>query len=450
MTVDAGAPAHRTSAEVAARAAYVLRAHDQGALTVAAPRLYPHMWSWDAAFIAIGLARLSPGRALAELETLFGAQWRTGMVPHIVFADTIHDYVPGPDRWRCQQVCTDAPRTRATSGLIQPPVHAIAVRRILEATRYATPAERRQVTLRIRLLWPRLLAWHRYLAEQRDPGSSGLVTIYHSWESGMDNSPRWDGPYAAVRPGPGLPPYRRADLSALGESRQRPSDAEYDRYLWLVEELRAARYDDAAAARTLSFRVGDVFMSAIFAAANEELAAIGDELGLGATGELLEYADRYRKGVVGTAGDDGFAADIDLRTEQAVPAPTIAGFAPLICGGLDAPRQRALVELLEGPQWCGNPSLAFAVPPSTRPGAEGFDPGRYWRGPQWPPMNWLLAWGLERCGEPAAAARLRAATSAQLADGLFAEYYEPFTGRPLGAQPQSWSAAVALDLLARP
>ena len=39
-------------------------------------------------------------------------------------------------------------------------------------------------------IYPRLLAWHRYLLTYRDPEESGLVTIYHPWESGTDNSPR--------------------------------------------------------------------------------------------------------------------------------------------------------------------------------------------------------------------------------------------------------------------
>ena len=39
-------------------------------MTSAAPALYPHVWSWDAAFIAAGLAKVSVARALAELENL--------------------------------------------------------------------------------------------------------------------------------------------------------------------------------------------------------------------------------------------------------------------------------------------------------------------------------------------------------------------------------------------
>jgi hypothetical protein len=45
-----------TPTQLAARAAYLLRGNDLGTMTTAAPRLYPHMWSWDAAFVAVGLA----------------------------------------------------------------------------------------------------------------------------------------------------------------------------------------------------------------------------------------------------------------------------------------------------------------------------------------------------------------------------------------------------------
>jgi hypothetical protein len=36
----------------------------------------------------------------------------------------------------------------------------------------------------------------------------------------------------------------------------------------------------------------------------------------------------------------------------------------------------------------------------------------------------------------------------QLASGGFGEYFDPFTGKPLGSIRQSWTAAVALDWLA--
>ena len=85
--------------QLAARAAYLLRGNDLGMMTTAAPLLYPHMWSWDAAFVAIGLAPLSVERAVVELDTLLSAQWANGMIPHIVFANGVDGYFPGPARW---------------------------------------------------------------------------------------------------------------------------------------------------------------------------------------------------------------------------------------------------------------------------------------------------------------------------------------------------------------
>jgi hypothetical protein len=63
-------------------------------------------------------------------------------------------------------------------------------------------------------------------------------------------------------------------------------------------------------------------------------------------------------------------------------------------------------------------------------------------------MNWLLWWSLEKSGELKRAARLKHYALAQLSDGCFGEYYEPFTGEALGSDYQSWTAAVALDWLA--
>src|SRR3954466_6627707 len=82
---------------LAARARKVLRQNDMGDWTRAAPYLYPHQWSWDSAFIAIGLARLDVRRAARELRTLFAHQWKTGKVPHIVFNPQAppHSYYPG-------------------------------------------------------------------------------------------------------------------------------------------------------------------------------------------------------------------------------------------------------------------------------------------------------------------------------------------------------------------
>jgi hypothetical protein len=56
-----------------------------GEYTMPGPRLYPHQWSWDSAFIAIGYSRYDQERAMRELRHLFEAQWKNGLLPQIVF-----------------------------------------------------------------------------------------------------------------------------------------------------------------------------------------------------------------------------------------------------------------------------------------------------------------------------------------------------------------------------
>ncbi|SCK18647.1 hypothetical protein [Streptomyces sp. WMMB 322] len=433
---------------LAAHAAYVLRANDTGTLTTAAPKLYPHQWSWDAAFVSIGLATVSVPRAVAELETLLAAQWSTGMVPHIVFAPGT-DYFPGPDVWDSRRAAA-APTDIETSGICQPPVHAIAVQRVLQAGRRLGGAAREQAEAFVARTFDQWLAWHRWLARVRDPGQRGLLEIHHGWESGMDNSPRWDAAYSAIRPTGETPVLRRHDLAHIADAGQRPTDAEYQRYLWLVRQMREVDYDDEKVREVTDFRMTDVFMSAIMAVASDVLAELGDGLGRGDdAAELRSLAARFRTGVLSSVSPGtGLARDHNVATDEWVDARTIAGFAPLISGGDDEVTRRQL-DLITGEQWCGHPRLRYAVPPSTAPHSADFKPRSYWRGPQWSVMTWLMCWALSRHGAGSLAESFRAESLRQLGDLAFGEYYEPFTGEQLGSANQSWTAAVALDWLAR-
>jgi glucosylglycerate hydrolase len=421
------------------RAEAVLRDNDLGTMITAAPRLYPHMWSWDAAFVAMGLSRLSVPRAVQEMRTLVEAQWDSGMIPHIVFSDA-PGYFPDVHRWGTIGASPDGV---LSSGICQPPVHAIALRFIVDAARDVGGEVQNDAERFLRETFDRLVSWHRWLAAARDPSGVGLLEIHHGWESGMDNSPRFDGPYSRVSPGY-LEPYERTDLK-YADASERPSQQEYDRYLWLVQQMAEVGFDDDRVREVVDFRVHDVFMSAIMSIACDVLGGLAEELGRDDDAkEQRDLAARFADGVASTIDPStGLARDYDLRADEWIATETIAGFAPLLCSGDSAVRRRQW-QILRGERWLAHPDLRFALIPSTSPASPDYRPRTYWRGPVWPVMNWFVGWACATHGEKEDYEALREESLAQLSDLAFGEYYEPSTGEPLGSQNQSWTAAVAL------
>ena len=437
-----------SAAMLRSQAAAVLHGNDAGSWTKAAPRLYPHQWSWDSAFIAIGWAHLDVRRAIAELEQLFAAQWQSGMVPHIVFRAGAGDtYFPGPEWWDCGISPSAPPLPIQTTGICQPPVHAIALQRIWQLT---PEAQRPEIRERIRALYPRMVKWHRYLATQRDPETSGLVTVYHPWE-GTDNSPRWDRTLARIDVAKPRP-YTRLDTGRVADPSQRPTDWDYDRYLWLVGQLRKYRYDDAQIYRQYPFLIKDVFFSAVLVTANAALLDLADVAGASDAdrGQLARWLDRGREGLARRFdAESGLCLDYDVRAWEQIRLRTFASFAPLFARTADAGLRAAQLRLLDSGDFCGNPQFRWRLLPSTSPAEPMFEPSNYWRGPVWPVIDWLLWHSLSLLGYSGRADELRRDSLGQIAAaGEFAEYFEPFTGAPLGSLQQSWTAAVALDWLA--
>lgn len=425
----------------------VLADNDLGTMVTAAPGLYPHQWSWDAAFVSVGLAHTDVRRALTEWRTLLTAQWATGMLPHIVFSDA-PGYFPGPEVWGTDHAAAKPAGVR-TSSIGQPPVHASCLRRVLAIARQRGDhvAEAEQF---VRWALPRLSAWHEWLERWRE-NPSGLVEIHHGWASGMDNSPRFDALYESIRVTESIDLSGRRD-TGLVDAAQRPTDAEYERYLWLVQQIAAASFDDSQIASTLEFRFGDVFSTAVLALAAEDLAALAEEVGAGAVAEReRDRAASCRAAVVAAIDPStGLCRDYDVRSRTWLATETVAGFALLITGGPPEPvdRQRAL---LLGERWAGHRGSSYALPPSVSPASPAFRPEAYWRGPVWPIMNWYLSYAAIRRDDPELAASIRAEGLRQLGDdGSFAEYYQPLTGEPLGARRQSWTAMAAIDWLRAP
>jgi glycogen debranching enzyme len=413
---------------LAARALAVLRRNDAGLFFRPGPRLYPFQWNWDSALIALGLARVDPVRGRKEVRSLLRGQWSDGMVPHIVFHERHSGYSPGPDVW-ASAGCPHAPDL-ATSGITQPPVLATAVRALHEA---APDAEFLEQVL------PAIEAWHRWLHRERAVDGSGLVAIVHPWEA-ADNSPRFDRALAriGVEDGTGV---TRADRAHAGAD-ERPTDSDYRRYLLVVERLRRSGYRPALG--EAPFVYADLTFNSVLAVAEDDLAWLWGELGE-AGGRGRRAAERVRKELRLRWND---AAAVYGDAESGRVTDTVDDLFPLYAGAPDERRARRLfAEALWSPERFGpSPGAPWAVTSVSKSSA-AFDESRYWRGPVWVNVNWFLVRGLERAGLEGEAKELRRLTL-ELVDRFgFSEYYQPSTGRPLGSDAFSWSAALTLDLL---
>jgi hypothetical protein len=400
--------------------------------------LYPHQWSWDSAFVAIGLRHLSPRRAQQELESLTGAQWSDGRLPQIVFdPGRDDDYSPGTAFWHSSTL-PGAPAV-PTAGLVQPPLHAWAALLVHRSD----PAEsaRRRFLPRI---YPQLLAWHGYLATRRIRSGSGLACLIHPWESGMDDAPAWDPVLAevtAARRGdptitePAVVP--RPDLRHASSS-ERPTSEQYRDYLYLAARYRDHGCDD----RDLDhpFVVEDPAFNALWAMSEHALAAIAD---------LLRAPSRPHRAAASTI-TGGLAALFDRvlnlyrprdpRRGHLLPGAGIGGLLPLLLPGL--PHRPELLATLLGPRFALGRSVLVPSFDLTDP---GFEPARYWRGPSWFNTAWLLVQALAGAGRADLARPLATDLVTRALGTGFAEYVDPHSGQPHGTRAFSWTAALALD-----
>lgn len=432
----------RTDGKLAREAVAVLDENWMGHATRASASLYPHQWSWDSACIAIGYSGWDQRRAEAELRWLFAGQWADGLLPHIRFADDAR-YFPGPEFWQTH-LSRNAPEHPKTSGIVQPPVHATAVWQVY---RHAQDVEKAKAFLRE--LMPKLIAWHEYLYRERTRGDDGLVEIWHPWESGMDNSPLWDDALARISPPPeAIPDYERVDVEFV-DAAQRPTDADYDRYAYLVKLYRDWGYDPRRIREQCPFVVRDVLFNSLLVQSNLDLAEIARVIGMDPK-PFASWADRTAAGLNAELWDESeeLYLDYDVRAAAHIRARTAAGLSPLYAGVPSVDRAGRLLERLKAFEVVLD--RVGRVVASVSPDDPRFEPALYWRGPVWPMVNWVLHTGLRRYGFVDEANEIRDAMLELARQEGFWEHYNATTGRGEGTERISWTAALALDLLDRP
>jgi hypothetical protein len=345
----------------------VMRKHWRDGYTVPNARVYPFQWLWDSCFHALIWAELGDAdRAVAELRSALADQSSDGFVPHV-------RYVREPD------LHADFWGRSGTSSITQPPMfgHAIAElwRRGIEVPDDLVERAHRGL---------------RFLLDDRARTDDGLITVVHPWETGCDDSPRWD------------------DLCG-------PDGWSAERWYEIKGSLlhTIERSIDGSPLANPAMGIAPASFNALVAFNAAELGLHDDARSL-----VEALGGRW---------------DGDLKTWIDGPHPsgrvrTVDALLPaLVC---PAHRAEALAEVIDDAAFGG----AFG-PPAVHRAEPMFDPATYWRGPAWPQLTYLL-W---RAGAGVADRLIAGAAASGLA-----EYWHPDTGEGLGAVPQSWAGLAIL------
>jgi len=422
----------------------ILLENNRGGYTIPSSRLYPFQWNWDSGFIALGLSYFDKQKAYDEIRNMFKGQWSNGMLPHINFHHLDPNYFPGPDVWGTKE-CKWAPKDLATSGITQPPVFGFIMSMMAKHLRN----EGEFIEL-AKEMFPKIVNFHRYLYEYRDPAKEGLVYIEHNWESGTDNSPLWDEAFEKIdvtnaRDVSAL----RRDIKAVDAS-QRPTNENYKRYIYLVDMFRECGYDDKLIYEKCPFLIQDVLFNSMLVRSNEgliELAAL--------IGEDAQEIKAWNQKSIASMNkkfwdeDSSFYYGFDLKANSLIKIKASNGLMPLFAGACSPEQASALKNTLLKNFKSGND---YMLCPSTALDEKAFNPLRYWRGPVWINVNWMLYHGLKRYEFEEEAVQVRK-DSLRLVEtaGLY-EYFDPRVETPdnqkgIGGDNFSWSAALYLDLL---
>lgn len=379
-------PSASERAELVLRAGWAegVRGGTRFAYTRPSPSRYPWQWYWDSCFAAIVWRRFEPARARAELESLLAAQRPDGFIGHTIFWER-------PLRLPRLAFYNVATRDPFQTETIQPPLLAWAWRIAV-----GDPAAE-----------PRIAAQMDWLAANRDLEGDGLLWILQPDESGLDASPKFEPVWGWRANGrPGFP--------------------------LLVRRNRRLGFD----ARRLRERGHPLLCETLVNTLwSLSLQALGRP---SATPAMVERLWDERRGLF-----------VDEAQPGAIRpgAVTWASLAPLALPDLPEPIGRRLVEqhLLDQREF-----LTPVAPPSVAVTDPGYESGdgrgpirRYWRGPTWVNSAWLVWLGMRRLGYEAEAQRLADGLIATVAREGLREYYDPYSGRGMGARDFAWSALIA-------
>lgn len=384
-------PTHK---DVRERALNVLINHwdDRRGHTYPHTSTYAHQWLWDSCFAAICWDELGEhDKALTELGNVLSCQFPDGFVPHIRYAS------PNSQR---------GPR-RDVSSFTQPPIYAHAARVLAERTPLPTDLVER-IHHALEWLW----------SKRRT--SDGLLFLVHPWESGADDSPRWDSWLAARH--------------HLGNWRR----VRWNRAQWTLFDrqlVKAAKFDEHGEAVASSvFECAPAAFNALASYAAFEYAELADDASWSERArELASIMDQSM-----WSEDTGLWSDVPVvGGGDSVRVPTLDGVLGALVTEDQHKAMRSLEQLVAEDRFAAPYGLAYVARRD-----RSYRPDDYWRGSAWMQMNYLARLAASRWKRNDICDAISKMSLDAVDRSQFAEHWNPETGEGRGAIPLTWSALV--------
>lgn len=410
-----------------AAALSILQKNDRGGYTVPTDRLYPYQWNWDSAFVSLGFAGADRDRAWQELFLLLDGQWAYGMIPHIIFRRDDDDYFPGPSVWQANSA------KFPTGGISQPPVLSSVV---LELVQTGGDTD----LVNAEKMFDDLFRWHAWWHNARTPVGSNLIATVHPWETGRDNCPDWEPGLRRMTVADDLPEYTRRDTSHV-DSSMRPSNEQYDKYVSIIMAGRALDWDQQRLTNEGPFAMYDPGLIFILHRADKDLAYLAARLGRAKEQQILSDWIRATEDDLDRIWNPDYAAFCarDVRSGE-----FSNGFsnASALCFFADCGSQTQKLATLDHVFRISH--KVDHLMPSWDPDHPDFESKRYWCGPLWPQMNYLLWKGFAESGQTYLAHRTQNDLARAIEISGFWECFDPIDGSGCVGTDFSWTAALWL------
>lgn len=368
--------------------------------TVPSPSTYPYQWLWDSCFHAIILSHFRNNDAKKEILSLLSKQFQNGMIPHMIYWKTYKNSSFPKIKWGKNR----------TSAITQPPMIAYAVWQIFQKDK--------DINF-LKLVYPHLYHFYRYLLTERDPHEKHLIGIMNPDESGEDNSPRFD------------PPLNLNPTQTLKENREMRRK--------LVAQNIDCKFDAPFCMRNF-FWVKDVPFNSIMVTNLKLLAKIAEKVDSSDDAiYFVKEAEYVTSAMKKFMLEDGIFWSTYGEDYRRIKVRTWAMFAPLFAQIISLKEAKDLVSkhLLSKQEFWAN----FPVP-TTALNEPSFNPEDLWRGPTWIGINWFIYKGLLNYGFLDIAEEIKKSSIALIQKSGFREYFNPSTGEGLGAQNFTWGGLV--------